>query len=148
VSAAAPYCPNGEIVPGTCQRNTDGKCAWTAPRCVSKCPVLTCPPIYCPYGYAKDANGCATCTCNPCPAGTHPVACPKILCTLDCVDGYNRNANGCVDCSCRKPATCTPAGVKCGACPYGYRKGPGGCASCACEDPPAGCGFDDTVTPF
>jgi hypothetical protein len=90
----------------------------------------------------KDANGCSTCQCNPCPAGTHSVACPKIACTLACTDGYKRTASGCVDCACRAPATCAGPNVLCAACPYGYRKGPNGCASCACEDPPAGCGFD------
>jgi hypothetical protein len=110
--------------------------------------VLACPPIFCEYGYAKDSSGCSTCQCAPCPSGTHPVACPKILCTLACEDGFNRNANGCVECSCRKPAACAPPNALCANCPYGFRTGPNGCRSCACEDPPAGCGFDAMDTPL
>jgi hypothetical protein len=139
---AQPYCPTGTIIGPMCTRGTDGMCAWHPPYCSVQCQPLACPAIDCPYGMAKDANGCPTCQCNPCPAGTHQVACPKILCALDCVDGFVHGANGCTVCQCRAPAACAPGGVLCVRCPFGYRTGPNGCRSCACEDPPAGCAVD------
>jgi hypothetical protein len=140
---AQPLCPNGKVVPASCDRNAEGKCAWRAPSCLTDCPTLACPPIFCTNGYATDpATGCATCQCNPapmCPAGTHAVTCPGVACTLACADGFKRGTDGCPVCACRAAATCAGPNVRCAACAFGYRTGPNGCTSCACQDPPEGC---------
>jgi hypothetical protein len=54
----SPACAPGEPCPpavcyGICARRVD-------------CPVITCETA-CEYGYARDASGCLTCTCNPPP---------------------------------------------------------------------------------
>ena len=49
----------------------------------------------CPFGFAKDNNGCWTCDCNKCPS------LPLLQCHLDCpleMDDF-----GCPVCSCRSP---------------------------------------------
>jgi Antistasin family len=108
---AYPMCPTGAtVIPAACTRGTDGKCAWHAPTCG-----------------------------NPCPQGTHQVACPQIACGTDCLYGNTRDATGCTTCACRPVPNCAPAGVACVSCPFGYRVGPNQCRTCACEDPPAGC---------
>ncbi len=135
---AGPNCL-GTIIPGTCSRGADGKCAWSAPTCKSICPAIAC-AFACPYGAAPpDANGCPSCACNRCPNGYHEVACDTIACAQDCVYGYERGTDGCSTCTCRKAPTCAGPAATCVYCPFGYRAGPNGCSTCECENPPSGC---------
>jgi hypothetical protein len=138
---AYPQCPGGTVTPAACTRSVDNKCSWHPPVCnPPTCGNKIACDLACPNGYQTDANACQLCACKDdgCPSGTHPVSCPLARCAIFCSDGFVRT-NGCDTCACRTPATCSPIGVACVACPFGYRKGPNGCATCACEDPPTGC---------
>ena len=131
-------CPAGQAP--RCFERSNGTCGWKAacadPPEGSVCPAIAC-DVNCPGGFAKDAAGCDTCSCQP-PTGT----CPPV-CQIFCQYGNVSDANGCPTCACNPP----PAGQTCGpvcaiACPYGEVKDAEGCPTCQCNPPPDpnGCG--------
>jgi len=93
--------------------------------CVAKkaCPVQTCPGM-CKLGFAKDKNGCDTCTCNTEPGtgtGTGTGTGCGPVCEIACQYGNVLDAKGCPTCSCNPapvPAPdSTPDNPKSGNCP-------------------------------
>lgn len=129
--------------------------------CGTTCERLACPPIWCEYGYATDASGCPTCTCNPppscgpaplcdpyCEFGVRidargcptcecnpPPVCTGMVCPVYCEFGNVIDASGCPTCECNPPPTCSP--VACGLyCEFGFARDSSGCEICACNPPP------------
>ena len=68
----------------------------------SKCVALAC-AIDCPHGVQKDAEGCATCTCD------NTSTCPPLNCTVSCPRGLQKDGNGCATCTCA-PGTAMDGG--------------------------------------
>jgi hypothetical protein len=67
--------------------------------------------IWCEHGNVLDANGCATCACNPAPetgAGGSAGGCSGVICQLWCEYGNVLDADGCPTCACN-PAPNEPA---------------------------------------
>jgi hypothetical protein len=93
-----PPCAGGGVFSVTCTRNDVDACTWTG--ACQACPATACPPTMCPYGTRTDANGCATCACNP------PPVCPAIGCAHACPNGARTDANGCPTCDCIDPTSC------------------------------------------
>jgi hypothetical protein len=83
--------------------------------------------IYCPYGNATDAQGCALCKCNP------PPTCAPVKC-MPCPYGSLKDANGCDTCQCigKCPSIACPAIY----CEFGSPTDPNGCPTCGCNPPP------------
>jgi hypothetical protein len=104
---------------------------------------VVCGPVCaidCQYGNVLDANGCATCSCNPppivdpacrCSAGTVQNASGCLTCGY-CVYGYMLDASGCPTCTCKPTPACP--GMKCAACSAGYInvRDADGCLTCTC----------------
>jgi hypothetical protein len=138
-------CPDGQQI--ACFKRIDSGCGW-ADRCtpIAKpgptCPDMVCDLILCSHGYAKDANGCQTCKCNPEPGPTCPT--DQICTTIYCEYGYAKDANGCQTCKCNPPPDPGPNCPKdqiCDTiyCTYGYQKDAQGCQTCQCNPPPDAC---------
>jgi len=94
----------------------------------------------CGYGRLRDANGCESCDCNPC---------PQVLCFRYCENGYQTDPNtGCQTCLCNEKPNCViavdanrtnVAGVSFAdvcklLCTNGFERDPiTGCERCVCR---------------
>ncbi|KAB0803988.1 hypothetical protein PPYR_00958 [Photinus pyralis] len=102
---------------------------WFIGNCRPKCPVNDCISDYCPYGNARDENGCVTCECvNHCKNQTcgpdqtcitehfcsHAVCGMRVKCTKRCEDlpchstefceyGFELDRDNCATCNCNQP---------------------------------------------
>ena len=108
------------------------RCAHVAVARPEPCDAM-CGAIYCDnpceFGYARNAEGCLTCTCNP------PPECEPVLCDLYCEYGFQRGPDGCETCTCNPPPVCPPV---CDLyCEYGFQRDARGCETCRCNPPPA-----------
>jgi len=115
-----PICNGGMIVPPSCTRASDGKCAWQPPSCATTpvCSADECgpgpktPTKICPDGSTagpvcnRDASGKCGWTVTTCP----PVICPAIDCTRACPYGMRKDVNGCDTCDCLPAGDCTAYG--------------------------------------
>jgi hypothetical protein len=99
--------------------------------------------IFCQYGNVLDANGCATCQCNPAPActptecgGPPPYAQP--MCTGPIAPAAcTRGADG--KCAWHPPSCVMCAALGCNPmCPNGVALDASGCPTCQCSTCPAG----------
>jgi len=102
----------------------------------------------CENGFAKDENGCTTCTCHVCSEKKCRMLCengfkkdeygceicecemcPPMQCMIECENGFKKDANGCNLCECEEcPLT------QCRLfCEYGKKKDGNGCDLCECE---------------
>ncbi len=96
-------CANGGTPPLTCERSSAGQCFWKVGAC-PMCAAVSC-DLFCPFGNAKDANGCELCKCNPEPKECQPTECgvqtliaiaPPVMCEDGTFPGRQclRNADG------------------------------------------------------
>jgi hypothetical protein len=135
-----PKCASGTNV---CARNDAGKCVWSA-TCAT-CPLLSC-STKCAYGNKVDANGCATCECNPAPTcgpkdcGPAPGV-PSMMCIDGSVAGPvcgPTSAGTCGWTITKCPPVVCPAIACFRACPNGSRPDANGCPTCDCIETACG----------
>lgn|SRR6218665_482785 len=81
------------------------------------CPEPMC-ANYCPNGYAHNAEGCMTCTCESQDESPPPpesigkeedFPCPEVMCATYCPTGYQRNERGCSTCTCNNGTVNDPS---------------------------------------
>jgi hypothetical protein len=146
IAAAAGVCREPRIA---CQLNCGAAgfrtnragCPVCMCRRVAACPAIACPDMtgVCPFGRARNENGCALCECAAPPRNCSTMA----LCRRVCPEGFRVNDAGCPICECYEaPPTATLTASRspqCGnisclmECPNGRRAGPDGCPMCQCQ---------------
>ncbi|XP_076467186.1 kielin/chordin-like protein [Babylonia areolata] len=151
----------------------------------SPCARISQCRMFCPHGFARDANSCETCTCNTPPDCSQMVCgegrecqmnngnavcvdkpetpCARAQCRMFCPHGFARDANNCETCTCNTPPDCSQ--MDCGAgrecriineeplcvenrkslcarlqcrmfCPHGFARDANNCETCTCNTPP------------